>query len=82
MGLSRTVWSLIFRLHIPFKQGNIVDSGAIFSYALAAAVPGDRLEYFPFATTSYLLTMSALALFIMVCLQAVNSSHPERNDAR
>ena len=82
MGMSRTVWSLIFRLHIPLKQGNIVDSGAVFSDALAAAVPGDRLEYFPFATTSYLLTMSALALFIMVCLQAVNSSHPERNDAR
>ncbi len=57
-----------FRLHIPLKQGNIVDSGAVFSDALAAAVPGDRLEYLPFATTSYILTVRALALFIMVCL--------------
>jgi hypothetical protein len=43
--MSRTVWFLIFHLHIPFKQGNIVDSGAVFSDALAAAIPGDRLEY-------------------------------------
>ncbi len=45
-----------------------MDSGVVFSEALAAAVPGDRLEYLPFATTSYLLTVSALVLFIMVCL--------------
>ena len=55
-----------FVLHIPFKPGNIVDSGAVFSDALAATVPGDRIEYLLFSTTSYLLAVNAFAFFIML----------------
>ncbi len=43
-----------------------MDSGAVFSDALAATVPGDRLEYLLFSTTSYLLAVNAFAFFIML----------------